>query len=237
MLMAVRARLHVAFFTARVRTYDGRLCFHRCVSVQLGGGTRSSLGWGGYPIQPWMGGYPIQPWMGWGLPNSALDGGVPNPALDGGDTRSSLGGGVPNPALDGGYPIQPWTGGYPNLGWEVPHLISGRGVSHPISRGGYPIPSPGRYPRYPPRIASTCYGYAAGSVPLTFTQEDFLVLLATAFLFSHTMVSTGFNGSVQTLPFCITAIQLSLRHHNQMETIPFLCICDCIFCVRCNWFE
>ena len=25
------------FFTARVRTYDGRLCFHRCVSVQGGG--------------------------------------------------------------------------------------------------------------------------------------------------------------------------------------------------------
>ena len=24
-------------FTARVRTYDGRLCFHRCVSVQGGG--------------------------------------------------------------------------------------------------------------------------------------------------------------------------------------------------------
>ena len=25
-------------FTAHVRTYDGRLCFHRCVSVQLSGG-------------------------------------------------------------------------------------------------------------------------------------------------------------------------------------------------------
>ena len=27
----------------------------------------------------------------------------------------------------------------------------------------------------PPGIASTCYGYAAGGVPLAFTQEDFLV--------------------------------------------------------------
>ena len=28
----------------------------------------------------------------------------------------------------------------------------------------------------PPGIVSTCYGYAAGGVPLAFTQEDFLVL-------------------------------------------------------------
>ena len=36
--------------TARVRTYDGRLCFHRCVSVQL------------------LGGYPI-PGLGRGVPH------------------------------------------------------------------------------------------------------------------------------------------------------------------------
>ena len=34
-------------------------------------------------------------------------------------------------------------------------------------RRGNPPPSPG--------IARTCYGYAAGGTPLTFTQEDFLV--------------------------------------------------------------
>ena len=27
----------------------------------------------------------------------------------------------------------------------------------------------------PPGIAKTCYGYAAGGMPLAFTQEDFLV--------------------------------------------------------------
>ena len=27
----------------------------------------------------------------------------------------------------------------------------------------------------PPRIARNCYGYAAGGMPLAFTQEDFLV--------------------------------------------------------------
>ena len=74
-------------FTARVRsTYDGRLCFHRCVSVQLSGGGVPHLrsGQGRYPIpdlgvphsanlgtpsQVWSGGggYPILP-MGWWVP-------------------------------------------------------------------------------------------------------------------------------------------------------------------------
>ena len=34
------------------------------------------------------------------------------------------------------------------------------------------VPQPGGYPA---GIASTCYGYAAGGMPLAFTQEDFLV--------------------------------------------------------------
>ena len=40
-------------FTACVRTYDGRLCFHRCVSVQLCGGGYPipGLGRGGTPSQ------------------------------------------------------------------------------------------------------------------------------------------------------------------------------------------
>ena len=80
-------------------------------------------------------------------------GGGPDPALDGGGYPNLGQGGYPN--LEGGYPIsggvpQPWMGGTP-------------------SPGGYPIsgyPSPG--------IASTCYGYTVGGVPLVFTQEDFL---------------------------------------------------------------
>ena len=31
-------------------------------------------------------------------------------------------------------------------------------------------------PPPPPGIATNCYGYAVGGVPLAFTQEDFLVL-------------------------------------------------------------
>ena len=100
--------------TARVRTYDGRLCFHRCVSVQLWGG--------GYPVPSiGRGGTPSQVWLGEGLPHLRSGGGTPS-------------------QVQGGYPI------------------SGPG-------GGVP----------PPGIASTCYGYAAGNIPLAFTQEDFLV--------------------------------------------------------------
>ena len=78
----------------------------------------------------------------------------------------------------GGTPSQVWVGG-------VPHLRSG---GYPMSRGypmsgAYPIyggvphvrggtPSPGP-PIAQSSIASTCY--AAGGLPLAFTQEDFLV--------------------------------------------------------------
>ena len=100
--------------------YDGRLCFHRCMSVQL---------WGGYPI-------------------SGLGRGVPHPG-----SRSR---GVPSPRSGG--------------------------VPHPRSRGD-PIPGPGGVLWVPPhpdqvwiRQSSTAStSYAAGGVPLAFTQEDFLV--------------------------------------------------------------
>ena len=84
---------------------------------------------------------------------------------------------------------QVWGGGVPGLGsrgvphlrsrgdpsqvWGVPHLRSG-GVPH-LRSGGVPHLRSG-YP--PPRwisIASSCY--AAGGMPLAFTQEDFLVSL------------------------------------------------------------
>ena len=122
---------------------------------------------GGYPIpirpHPYPslskrgGGYLIQPWMGGGYSNPALDRGVPQSSL-------GWGRGYPDPALDGGVP-QPWMGGYTNLGWGATPSLGGT-PSH--VRGVPQVPSP-------PGIASTCYGYAAGGVPLAFTQEDFLV--------------------------------------------------------------
>ena len=92
----------------------------------------------------------------------------------------TLGGYPIQPWTEGGYPIQPWAGGStPTLDGGVPHPMSGEGVPQPWTGGvphvgGVPHPMSGGYP--PTEIASTCYGYAAGGVPLAFTQEDFLVI-------------------------------------------------------------
>ena len=108
--------------------------------------------WGGTQSSlGWRGGTPIQPWMKGGVPQSSLG--------QGGTPIQPWMGGYPNLGW-GGYPNLGW-GGYPNLGWGVPHLWGGT----PSHVWGVPHP----------RIASTCYGYAAGGVPLAFTQEDFLV--------------------------------------------------------------
>ena len=59
-------------------------------------------------------------------------------------------------------------------------------------------------------------------------------LIATAFFLSHKMDYTEVNGSVHTLRFCIAAIHFYLHHRNQMDTVPILCVCDCIFCDHCS---
>ena len=66
----------------------------------------------------------------------------------------------------GGYLVS-GPGGYP---------ISGLGGSTPSQvQGGTPSQVRGGTHSTPPGIASTCYGYVAGSMPLAFMQEDFLV--------------------------------------------------------------
>ena len=134
--------------TVRVRTYDGRLCFHRCVSVQLSGGVPHSrsgrggipipglAGGGGTPSQVWPGGYPSKVWLGGGTPSQVWSGGVP--------------------------PDQVWMG-YP----------PGPGTGSPPPRPGTGYPPPDQVWIRQSSTASTCY--AAGGVPLAFTQEDFLV--------------------------------------------------------------
>ena len=76
----------LSFVTTRIHsTYDGRLCFHRCVSVQLLGGwgapsqvwmvggvlPHPRSGWSGvpHPRSGWCGGTPSQVWMLWGVPH------------------------------------------------------------------------------------------------------------------------------------------------------------------------
>ena len=91
----------------------------------------------------------------------------------------------------GGTPSQVWLGGYPmgwgtppdlrwstlpDLGWGTPPPDLGWGTPPPNLGWGTP-PRPGTGYPPPPSIASTCYGYAAGGMPLAFTQEDFLVFV------------------------------------------------------------
>ena len=104
-------------------------------------------------------------------------GGVPHPADVGGGgggvshPRSRWG--VPHPADGGGVP-RPWSRGvpHPRSGW-------GRGTSSQVWMET-PPPSRTRWDTPPPppvrrqsSIANTCY--AAGGMPLAFTQKDFLV--------------------------------------------------------------
>ena len=129
---------------------DGRLCFH--FVHHFGGG---------------VGGTPSQVWKGLGVPHP----------------RSGRGGGVSQPKVwmeGGGLPN-------PRSGWGVPHPRSGQGggvprvLPHhqdgvpPISRMGYPpvqVRIGGGYLNWN-SMACTCY--AAGGMPLAFTQEEFLV--------------------------------------------------------------
>ena len=117
-----------------------------------------------------VGGYPGQVWMVGGTL------GTTQPGLDGG--------GYP------GYPHHDWMGN-PNHDWMEypPPWLDGvtpppwlDGVPPPSWLDGYPLPWLDGVPPthhdwmgYPPttNIVSTCY--AAGSMPLAFTQEDFLV--------------------------------------------------------------
>ena len=84
-------------------------------------------------------------------------GGTPSQVWLGGDTPSQVWlGGVPHPRSTWGTP--------PDLGWGT-SLDLGRGTPPELGWGN------------PPRqisVASTCY--AAGGMPLAFTQEDFLVI-------------------------------------------------------------
>ena len=155
----------------------GRYCFQFvCQSTSRGGGVpqsgrggiphlrswgvpHSRSGWGGTPSQVWLGGDPIPGLArGRGYPIPGLDPLPPGPGQDG----------VPPDQVWMGYPPRPGMGYLPETWDGVPPLRPG--IGYPPRPGmGYPLPRP------PPNwdIASTCY--AAGGMPLAFTQEDFLV--------------------------------------------------------------
>ena len=110
------------FYRPRTK-YEGRYCFHRCLSVRISGE---------YPIQRMAGGGVFTP--------SQVQTGVPHP-------RSRQGGGTPTHTS--------------RTRWGIPPLQDWVGYPHPPPQSG------------DSSISSTCY--AAGGMPLAFTQEDFLV--------------------------------------------------------------
>ena len=109
----------------------------------------------------WEGGTPPSiSWMGYPLPRSR-QGGYP----------IQLMGVPPSQVQVGGYPIQLMGGTLPRSRWEG-YPIQLTGVPHPAN--GEVLPQAGGTP-HQGSMACTCY--AAGGMPLAFTQEDFLVYI------------------------------------------------------------
>ena len=85
----------------------------------------------------------------------------------------------------GGYPISDQDGGYPTswpeMGYPHPGQLPGQDGGYPLSAGwGYPPPiqvpsQDGGGEVTPNQNNIACICYAAGGMPLAFTQEDFLV--------------------------------------------------------------
>ena len=74
----------------------------------------------------------------------------------------------------GRYPIQPTGVGTPSSRWGGGGVTPSSQLGSTLARSVWGTPSPFPHGRQSSR-ASTCY--AAGSMPLVFTQEDFLVLI------------------------------------------------------------
>ena len=134
--------------------------FSLFVSPHLGGGTPVRSG--GYPIPGLAGGYPIP-----GLGRGRRRGGYPIQGLD-------RGGYLGYPP-DGGYLGYPQT----RSGWGIPPTRSGWGKPPGPGMGspanlGWDNP-PQTWDRVPPPDLGWGTCYAAGGMPLAFTQEDFLV--------------------------------------------------------------
>ena len=186
----------VMIFTAHIQRMGEGTLFSSFVSSHLGGGVPKSGLWG-YPIPCLAGGVPHPRSRGKGVshPRSGWGGtqGTPPPNRSGWGTPQTWDRVPPQPGM--GYPLT-WDGVPPpdlgqgtplDLEWGTPPR-PGNGVTPqtwdrvpPRPGTGYPPdlgwgtpPRPGMGPPPTWDIASTCY--VAGSMPLAFTQEDFLVL-------------------------------------------------------------
>ena len=139
---------------AYVRTTGGYVFTGVCLFNFRGGYPVPSLGRGVPHLRSGRGGYPL-PGLARGVPPQSWDGVPPGPGM-----------GYPSPRPGMGYPPRPGMGTPPGFEMGYPPRPE-------MVRWGIP-------PR-PISIASICY--AAGGMPLAFTQEDFLVLVHVFFFF------------------------------------------------------
>ena len=104
--------------------YEGRYCFHRCLSVcQHFGGVQVQVGGWGYLIQLTEGGgIPSQVWTN-GTPSQVQVEGYPIQLIGGTPSQVWIGG-VPHPRPEWGYPPPSRTG----CGTPLPHLDLGWGT-------------------------------------------------------------------------------------------------------------
>ena len=123
-----------------------------CVCVCVWGIPARSGWWGGVPYprgDPILGSTPARSGW-WGVPHPR---GYPSQVLMVGGTQGIL------------PPSRPGLGTFHSLGWGTPQP----GMGYPSAQTWDGVPPPTRQSS----IAITCY--AAGGMPLAFTQEDFLV--------------------------------------------------------------
>ena len=172
-------KMIIYVITARVRsTREGNIYTWKCLSVHfLEGGVpclRFSGGGGGSQVSDLLGG---------GVPGLRFSGGeVSGLRFFGGGPR--FWGGVPGLSKGKNFWHQIWLDTCSDQkkifcsGTPPPPLVKGKifdtrfGLIHVQTGKKFFVEGP---PSLPSGIARNCYGYAAGGMPLEFTQEDFLV--------------------------------------------------------------
>ena len=112
----------------------------------------------------------IQTW-----PGGSVGGGYPRSGLGGTPSQVQMVGGIPSQVwmVGGGYPIPGLDGGIPRV--DVPMVPHHDWMGYPHHHDWMEYSPNHDWMGYPPpnSKASTCY--VVGSMPLAFTQEDFLV--------------------------------------------------------------
>ena len=137
------------------------------VCVCSGGDPRSQIfGGKGSQVSDFWGGSQVSDFRGGSQVSDFFCGGIPGLRFLRGGPRSQIFGGGPRSQIFGGGYLVSVKGKIFDTRFGLIHVQTGENI---FVKGTPPLPG----------IARNCYGHAAGGMPLAFTQEDFLVLIAT----------------------------------------------------------